>query len=255
MSHLSSSNFLDEGALVSWQGLVYLFLGPFESLPDVKKHLADIGVQHFFDPASAPFKATDVLKMSPDQFVSFLEESDEKNQTNPHFPSLFDPQFEDYEKTYNEHSQLMKNEGLFKTVPYVFAKFPGPLSIQLRKKALLNIIKMKSPLIPFGFWNKKEGMMGVTPEILFEKKSDQINSMALAGTRRKSVPIEQLLSDSKLRLEHQIVVDELVEKWSSFGKVDKSETQILELPSLFHLHTPFRVHLKNHSSSFDLIKA
>jgi isochorismate synthase EntC len=254
MSHLSSSNFLDEGALVSWQGLVYLFLGPFEALPDVKKHLADVGVQHFFDSFSAPLKAAEVHKFTPDQFVSFLAEAQLQNDTNPHFPPLEEPSFEDYEKTYNEHSDLMKKEGLQKTVPYVFAKFAGPLSKEHRKKALLNVINMKSPLIPFGFWNKKEGMIGVTPEILFEKRGDQMISMALAGTRRKSVPIEQLLSDTKLRQEHQIVVEELVEKWAQFGKVEKSETQILELPSLFHLHTPFRVQLKNQLSSLDLIR-
>jgi hypothetical protein len=255
MAHPSSSNFLDEGAFVSWRDRIYLFLGPFNVLSDVKKHLADIGVQHFFNSESQPLKASQVIQMTPEEFVTFLATSNEPKETTSLMPPLEEASFEDYEKTFIEHSNLMKSEGLLKSVPYVFAKFAAPLLKHQRKQALLKIANMKSPLIPFGYWNKKEGMIGVTPEILFEKEGLNINSMALAGTKRKSVPLEQILSDPMLRQEHQIVVDELVEKWANYGKVNKRETQILELPSLFHLKTPLQIHLHKQVSSFELIRA
>jgi isochorismate synthase EntC len=255
MAHASSSNFLEEGAFVSWRGHIYLFLGPFEVLSDVKKHFADIGVQHFFDSEAQSLKATEVIKLNPEEFFAFLANEASKNDHVPLFPQLDEPTFEDYEKTYVEHSEFMKSENLLKTVPFVFAKFAGPMTVQMRRQALLKIFNIKPPLIPFGFWNNKEGLIGVTPEILFEMKGSEISSMALAGTHRKSVPIEQILADLKLRNEHQIVLDELLEKWKSYGKVRSGDTQILELPSLFHLYTPIQASLFQPESVFDLLKS
>ncbi len=80
---------------------------------------------------------------------------------------------------------------------------------------------------------------GASPELLFRKDGPRIQSDALAGTRPKSLGAEKdLLDDPKERLEHQLVVEFLVDKLAKFcSQVEISETKIKHLKHLIHLHT------------------
>ncbi|MEY4617501.1 MAG: menaquinone-specific isochorismate synthase [Pseudomonadota bacterium] len=113
-------------------------------------------------------------------------------------------------------------------------------------------------LFVYGHWNDNSGVLGATPELLFARKGQQIQTMALAGTlpknkeRSSELQAEQLLGDAKERLEHQFVIDDLTEKLQTFFKssvpnrsvpnVSKAVVlvdgpKVIELPHLFHLFT------------------
>lgn len=80
---------------------------------------------------------------------------------------------------------------------------------------------------------------GASPELLFRINGSQIQSDALAGTRPSNENAEdELLENAKDRIEHQLVVDFLVDKLTNFcGQVEVSETKVKQLKHLIHLHT------------------
>jgi menaquinone-specific isochorismate synthase len=114
-----------------------------------------------------------------------------------------------------------------------------------------------------------EGMIGATPELLFNcLPNGVIESVALAGTLAKSESPsgtgQELLIDEKERVEHQIVIEDLRAVLESLGssqpqpqaqaqegeekaqcraqfqtcpRVQVQATEVVELPTLFHLRT------------------
>lgn len=74
----------------------------------------------------------------------------------------------------------------------------------------------------YGFWSAENGFVGSTPELLLmkEKASDQILTMALAGTLDSNSPTN-MLKDKKLMDEHQIVIDDINNKLKNQNKKNK----------------------------------
>ena len=98
-------------------------------------------------------------------------------------------------------------------------------------------------------WDADTGILGATPELLFERKGGKVQAMALAGTRPHSIPgatVSEpermpLLDDPKERAEHQYVIDGVRRSLSPFGKVTLGQTRELRLPSFSHLLTPIEL--------------
>ncbi len=109
------------------------------------------------------------------------------------------------------------------------------------------------PVWIYGFWNEEGGILGATPELLFERKGDQLTTMALAGTQKPGFP--SLQSDPKEMQEHALVVEALCE---SLGK-DRTQVGELQLraagPTLQHLFTPIRAKIPESLSTEALIQA
>lgn len=162
--------------------------------------------------------------------------------------------------------EAFKNNGLLKAVPVVHAQ-ACEIMTQDRLIAILSaLVCAPLSLVPYGFWesgveNKLvEGLLGATPETLFsiEKRGEgtELSTMALAGTRAKleSGDAQELFNDPKERHEHQIVVDDLVQRLSRWGEVSLSETHVTELPTLFHLKTRLTVSLSSELASADALQ-
>lgn len=237
MAHLNSSIFLDEGAFVIWSDHVYVFQGPFETVQPVNQQMADLGTQLFFDSQQSFWKASVQAQLNREEFYALLGDY----SSGPITWNWLDPSLEDYEKTFQEHYAAIKSGVLRKAVPFVFAKnFQFQASEHL-VSFIRRITQYSAPLIPFGFWRRGGGVLGLTPEYLFHQIGDQVTSMALAGTERKGTQPSKMLKDLKLQKEHQIVVEELARKWQHFGKVLLGTQELMELPTLYHLHTPLTI--------------
>jgi menaquinone-specific isochorismate synthase len=145
---------------------------------------------------------------------------------------------------------------LQKAVPVVFATATGTLDERRILQILQNLVQLPPTLHLYGLWNlgaekassQAQGILGATPERLLSLRDSSgvavIETMALAGTRAKTVASADgvaLLQDPKERKEHQIVVDDIAQTLSTIGKVQMSETSVVELPTLFHLKTPISV--------------
>lgn len=167
-----------------------------------------------------------------------------------------EPSLEEFQaNSWREIQKGFTERGLRKAVPVVFAHSRGRISIEA---VLRRLVAQPPQLLPYGFWGSHEGMIGATPEILFAVGQDPafIKTMALAGTRGKDDvrAAELLYSDAKERHEHQLVIDDIREQLSRIGEVSVGETEVLEFPSLFHLHTPIWAKARKKLSLVDLIE-
>lgn len=159
------------------------------------------------------------------------------------------------ERSWREIQKGFSERGLRKAVPVVFARAQGRVSIE---SILKRLVAEPPQLMPYGFWDGEEGVIGATPEVLFAAGQDfnAIETMALAGTRAKDDGLApfQLMADAKERYEHQLVVDDLKEQLSRLGDVVIGPTQVMELPSLYHLHTRVQARPKKKFTPLDMIE-
>jgi isochorismate synthase EntC len=100
---------------------------------------------------------------------------------------------------------------------------------------------------PYALWTPHEGIIGATPEILFDLNAptSTLKTMALAGTRKASLENSApLLFDPKERHEHKLVLDFLLQQLrqlSDIGTVSCSETYVLRTGELCHLRADVEV--------------
>lgn len=146
-------------------------------------------------------------------------------------------------ETFNEIKHLMSLNELTKAVPFVFETSSTRMTNAQRVVTISNMLKSlrRFPLYIYGFWEDQEGMLGLTPELLFEYHGVELQTMALAGTCRKEDDYDAFLSDPKQAHEHQCVVDGIKESLTPFGIVNTGERQLLMLSALNHLMTPIKL--------------
>lgn len=110
---------------------------------------------------------------------------------------------------------------------------------------LLNLFENNKKSFIFAYQKNEEVFIGASPEILVHKNGSEITSYALAGTMAKSIHEEEnaaigerLLNDCKNTLEHNIVVEEILNSMKkATTKVKKGDTCLEELKNVFHLKT------------------
>jgi menaquinone-specific isochorismate synthase len=179
------------------------------------------------------------------------------------------PSKTDFQEHFADLQRRFERGELQKAVPVIFEKAFGPFAHRVRAGALKNLLtQVQSPhLHLYGIWSAQEGMIGATPELLFElnlQKTD-LKTIALAGTRLKVDPLKseaqgsvRFLEDPKERKEHQWVVDGISASLNQLAQdrmitregdafLEVGETQVLELPTLWHLLTPIRLKLRGSS--------
>ncbi len=122
----------------------------------------------------------------------------------------------------------------------------------------------KRPFSTRFFIGTKNGMafMGATPERLFKRNGQDIESDALAGTTRRGAAAEEdellgkeLLESGKDNYEHDIVISFLKESYketcSEFSFPESKS--LMKLPTVQHLFTKFRGILKQNISNENII--
>lgn len=204
----------------------------------------------FFFETSTPWLIFEETRVwSVEEWRAFLKPVVEDARTF-HFQQ---PVRDDFLRTMKDLHERIAEEELIKAVPVVFEtleqpKLPLPW-MTWTKRAL----KLSEDLWAYGFWTKEEGMVGLTPEVLFRKKGFDVQTMALAGTRELSGP--SLLTDAKELFEHQVVVDDIKAVLAPYGKVQQECIREKSLPWLKHLFTPIKVELENEISAEQLARA
>jgi menaquinone-specific isochorismate synthase len=154
-----------------------------------------------------------------------------------------EPSKDDFKKTFNDIRKQITAGKIIKAVPLVYSKAPKARPLDV---ALAHALKQspKNTYI-YGYWTAHDGFFGFTPEILFFCEEDRkIKTMALAGTRRAEAfaqDPEEFQRDPKEMREHQIVIDDIVERLKTAGKVRVGRTATLELNYLAHLYTPIQL--------------
>jgi isochorismate synthase EntC len=171
-----------------------------------------------------------------------------------------EPSRQDFENQFTSIREGMRERGLAKAVPIVFAQAEAEITRARRLALLSNALQQPTHLFPYGFWNAEEGMIGVTPEILFsQNEENSFKTVALAGTRAKGqdekANAEALMNDAKERHEHQLVIDDVSAVLKKMGHVQIAQTGVVFLPTLMHLKTEISVKLSEPRSFSQIVTA
>lgn len=107
---------------------------------------------------------------------------------------------------------------------------------------LANLVDNNPNCFIFGYEKDGRTFVGASPEILVRHRGSEILSYALAGTASKDGPNawteEQLLTNTKNIIEHNIVRDRIVNTMRQITPdITVGETGIMELSHLYHLRT------------------
>lgn len=130
---------------------------------------------------------------------------------------------------------------LLKAVPAVFETSPGGLGVEERERALRHVANLPAGLMPYGFWDEEGGVLGASPELLFEDDGVEIHTVAVAGTARSGVMPEVMMDDPKERNEHRLVLEDVAAQLAPLGRVTKGATRLWRIGMLSHLRTDLRV--------------
>lgn len=155
---------------------------------------------------------------------------------------------ERFKKAFDELLKDLKEGSLKKAVPYLFAHSfalmtEDRLCHSLRR--CMAALEAKGGHL-YGRWNGGEGILGVTPELLFCHKLQDpqiVNTMAVAGTCHPSQDLEAFFHNEKERHEHHLVVQGICQSLQPLGNVKIGALQLLRLPKLVHLMTPIELTL------------
>lgn len=233
------ARFLNSGAFYRIsQDQIMLAEGPWSA--DSESY--QFATQDFFSTEVMFFRANQVLTLNRGDFLRFLEPALAQPRTlkSHHFIPADKAHFE---TSFQIIQGKIQRGEIEKAVPVVFSRATQtPIAID-RAHAIASLLASPTELHAFGFWNSNDGVIGGTPEILFHRKSMIVQTMALAGSMPKSEEHNRvsLLQDSKELREHELVVNDLVTKLKPLGWLKKYDTEVLELPTLYHLRTRLEV--------------
>lgn len=197
-SQFSIESFLEEGLILQTKEKIFVSLPPFYFHDKLCPSQVNFYAPDFFFQQKKIITSPFVQTFEPEEFIVYLSQKEEKHCP----PPWVSPSFQYFQEVF---SAFKENKKLIKAVPVFFAQSAWRLSSNKRAFLINNILKKKTGFV-YGFWNKNSGIIGATPEYLFEKKGKDVKTMALAGTGRLS---EDLMTDEKEIKEHQIVVDDL----------------------------------------------
>lgn len=210
---------------------VFIGWGPFEHLPFRRAERPAFYVSDFFLDDVHPWRHPASWEEMPlDELVERYGSSEE--------PTIEweQPSLEDFERLYAPAHAAMERGDFSKIVPVLFENGRFTRRGEWWRSFVSRLPALPVGLRAYGYSYHGHGMVGATPEMLFQAEAHGYRTMALAGTRALS-RAEELLTDPKERREHRLVVDDIVRRLAPFGNVEVGPLGLLRLPQIAHLMT------------------
>lgn len=162
-----------------------------------------------------------------------------------------------FKDVFSQLKDEIASQRLQKAVPYLFSHSDALVTTPLLKRMLSHAfahIKSYSGYL-FGFWNEEQGMLGVSPELLFARQGSTLKTVALAGTEKKlSGSKVSLMSNLKELHEHQLVVEGIMNALQPLGSLSKGLLQTMELPTMYHLMSEIQLELHQKESFESIVR-
>ena len=240
---LDVSAFLRSGALLSLSAeCIWVFQGTPKSLSQPVSGQPMIYSPDFYLDSQAPYLSFPVvIKTTMSQLSKVLEAK--MISIDWHMKS---PKFQDFDNKIEKIRKMFKSNKLKKAVPVVFETFERAPQLNEIQALILSLLQRKqNDLYVYGLWTGQQGVLGLSPEVLWQGNVNEglISTMALAGTRKSQDKSKNLLTDPKELNEHNIVVDEIVQKMTGVGSVNVGSTYEWDIGGLVHLRTDIQVKL------------
>lgn len=263
-------DFLTSGAFLQMSpDLFKVLIGPFErvSAKDIArfKHTTLLYRPNFWDfleqndelSQKSVYVSSQVFTLNREEFIRFVS-SISAEAPSIDWKAVNEEQF----KTQFEWSQQnFSNSILSKTVPIIRQQGTSLFSSANVLWCLKKLLEQNSFGWSYGYFQNGEGYLGHTPEILAQwtRADRQLHTVALAGTYAKTdSAYEEIIEDQKVLNEHNIVIDDIVDKLSQLSFKSKSiqgPTDVLELKYLLHLITEFQMEVADVKQTFEVIHA
>lgn len=269
MTDLNIKDFLIHGAFLQiGPDLFKVLVGPFERHDSVQKallkHSTLLYKPNFWDflnsggdlSQKAVYSAQNSALFDREEFISFLA----TQATMMPDVEWLQVNESDFKSQYDWSQKNFTEESLFKAVPIIRQNGVSNFKLENLVWCIRNLIQLDTFGWSYGFFENLKGFVGHTPEVLaqWSRIDHQLHTVALAGTaaRVEGVNVD-LLSDAKIRNEHQLVIDDVIDKLSRLSFVSKSiqgPTDVLELKYLLHLMTEFQLEVDDLDQVFEVIK-
>ena len=259
------TNFLQSGAVLQTSEDEFtLIWGPFSKLSDLDHSVSDekttIYKPEFWDftdnKSGLCLTGAQELQINRSELLSLLVHygSTKMNiQWDPIDESGFRDQFNWSFQKFFEHK-------LKKTVPIICQQ--GQILFQKKHLAfaLQSVIQDIHFGYTYGFWENESGYLGHTPELVLDwsAQTQILKTVALAGTQEKQIDNQQILKNSKILNEHQIVSDDLNEVLKNVLPTSQIQIQgpsVLELKYLNHLKTSLEIQNVNRKQAVQVLKS
>lgn len=244
------SDFFKTGAVVQLDASHYwLGVGPFSSQNNADGHKSSLFYTDFFLQESQPWRIPreSLILTRSELLARFVDFSGE---------SRFDWQPADrlhFSEQFQAIQDSIADRQIQKAVPVTFERSRQKPFLQ---GLLKRLVTAPEGLWAYAYWDENGGVAGLTPEILFSRDENVVETYALAGTRPRGdesrLPLQE---DAKEVREHEFVVEALWEKLKALGIVEKSATELVSLPTLEHLKTVLRLELAKNIEFGSLVKA
>src|SRR5215218_7301466 len=193
---------------------VFVGWGPFEQLPFRRAERPAFYVSDFFLDDVHPWRHPATWEeLTVEELVSRFEPHDvPRIEWEPLSLETFTPIFE-------SALSAMSRGDFYKIVPVLFenGRFTG--RGDWWHFFFNRLLALPVGLRAYGYSYNRHGMIGATPEVLFQAEARGYRTMALAGTR-PVLRAEELLTDPKERREHRYVVDDIVRRLAPFGNIE-----------------------------------
>lgn len=214
-------------------GRLFVGWGPFEQLPFRRPERPAFYVTDFFLDDAHPWRhPAEWEEVDVEDLVARVcGSSGTRAEIDWDSPSI-----DEFAKLFESALSGIQRGEFTKIVPVVFEH--GTLRRDgLLEHLLAQLTKLPPGLWAYGYAYKNHGLIGATPEVLFQAEARAYRTMALAGTREVS-RAEELFTDAKERREHRLVVDDIVRRLAPFGNIEVGPLGLLRLPNIAHLITP-----------------
>ena len=227
------NSFLECGAFAEWDDKHWLlFWGDCQEVADQPPR--GVFISDFFREKQAWLSFEHVALTSKKQWCQIASVRESKESSR----KWVKPASDEFRGFFDSFKHWRQQGEVDKAVPVVFSTSSHALSISEKKQALSKLSQNSNDIIPYGFWNQEQGLLGGTPEVLFSGRDGSFSTMALAGTARLAEN-HNLLNDDKELHEHKLVIEDISERLRN-KKLVWSETREWEVGNLKHLRTDAR---------------
>ena len=244
-------SFLKAGALLTLpNGEYFLGLRPLGTISDPEGETL-FYAQKFFGELLEPFilygqraqiKKADLLKI-----LSTVDKVNEQKD-----PTWTEPEKMEFLNTFELILNEMDKGKLKIAVPIVFEHAKAKVTPQMKANFLINLLNADHGGYAFAHWDEDFGIIGLTPELLFEKSGDEIRTVALAGTAKTE---NEFSEDQKLKTEHNVVIEDILARLKSLGVAEVEKTALQKFGSIYHLKTDLIFKKAKQEATFDKLIA
>ncbi|MEO8381716.1 MAG: chorismate-binding protein [Acidobacteriota bacterium] len=220
-------------------GRVLVGWGPFEQLPFRRPERPAFYVSDFFLDDPHPWRhPQEWEELTFEELATRFESEAATDSLGGSLGVEWEPlPVEQFTPLFESAWAGMARGDFHKIVPVLFENGRVPRRGNWWHSLVGHLAALPPGLWAYGYSYAQHGMIGATPEMLFQAEAHGYRTMALAGTR-PVLRAEELLSDPKERREHRIVVDDIVRRLSPFGNLEVGPLGLLRLPTIAHLMTP-----------------